>query len=264
MKVAICLVGQYRIFDYTFPFWSNDANIQIDTYVSTWDISSDLRKYIYEDIDIINFTKDYPHGLILNSEKIDFFQKITESKIKKILPSSNVKIYNSKYQSRDNTTNMVFLMKSCIDMIGEAHYDYILIVRFDSVVNVKKNIGELKKDVIYHSGFYETADKLDYFNVNDIFWVGGGDIMKKFVKGIYPTIYLPHRHLAYYIYENKFKEEELPPNIVIRGPYRYANIPQLKKFIKENRNPFKDNKLFYGNEYRILSTYSEIGSENFK
>jgi hypothetical protein len=149
-------------------------------------------------------------------------------------------------------------------MIGENNYDYILIVRFDSIVNIKNNIGELKKDVIYHSGFYRTADKLEDFNVNDIFWVGGGDLIKKFVNGIYPTIYLPHTHLAHYIYEYKFKQEELPPNIIISGPCRPANIPQLKKFIKEKRNPFENNELFYRNEYRVISTYFKIGSEVLK
>jgi len=262
MKVAVCLVGQYRQFDYTFPIWNIDSNIDVDYFVSTWNISSELRKYIYKDVDTFEFKKESPNGLKYNSEKNHFFQKITESKIKKNLPYANIKIYDSRYQSKNNHVNMVFLMKSCIDMIGDMDYDYILILRFDSALYLKNDIENLKKDVLYHSGFYRTSPEFEKFNINDIYWVGGSNLIKKFVKGMYSTFDIPHIHIANYIYENKFKEDELN-HIRITSPWRPATIPFLKKCIDERKNGFNYWHNLESSTHEILTIQNHIGSLPF-
>jgi hypothetical protein len=265
IKVALCIIGQYRQFDYTFPLWNVDDNVDVDYFVSTWDTSRELKKYIYNDINIAEFKNEYPYGLVLNYKKIDFFQKITESKIKKSLPTAKIKIYNSKYTSNNNTTNMIFLMKSCIDMLDTEQYDYIAIVRFDSVVNIKNNICELEKDILYHSGWYsmgEPLDDLTSFSINDTHWAGGSDLIKKFVNGIYPTIYIPHSHLAYYIYENNFNQLDLNKGIYVSQPHKPATIPFLKKFIKEQRNPFENNNVFLENEREAMVLQTRCGAES--
>ena len=264
MKVAIVIVGEYRTFDYTFPFWNID--VDCDYYFSTWDTSSDKRAFIYKDINEINYTQDYPYGLKENTNKTPLYFKVTEEMIREKIPNCNIKLHNSLYSSKGNTDQTLH-MKSGMDMVVNSNikYDYILLLRPDLLLHLKKeDINKLRdvKNTLFHSGGEPLMKSTDFdkeitlnknkgiehpahflnkvFSINDLWWFGKPDVIVPFVKKL-PYFTQPHSQIAYYIWKEKIKTSDTfhPYPTGLNFIVRPSVIPILNKLIKENKRTFK-------------------------
>ena len=264
MKVAIVIVGEYRTFDYTFPFWNID--VDCDYYFSTWDTSADKRAFIYKDINEINYTQNYPYGLKENSNKTPLYFKVTEEMIREKLPNCKIKLHNSLYSCKGNTDQTMH-MKSGIDMVVDSNikYDYILLIRPDLFLHLKKeniNKSSLPINTLFHSGgeplmkpthfdeqttlsknkgivhpFYVISD---VFSINDLWWFGEPAVIVPFIKKL-PYFTQPHSQIAYYIWKEKIKTSHNFRPLPDGAGYivRPSVIPILNKLIKENKTTLK-------------------------
>tara|TARA_R110002153_G_scaffold267123_2_gene430943 strand:+ start:1902 stop:2750 length:849 start_codon:yes stop_codon:yes gene_type:complete len=261
MKVAIVIVGEYRTFDYTFPFWNID--VDCDYYFSTWDTSADKRAFIYKDINEINYTQNYPYGLKENSNKTPLYFKVTEEMIREKLPNCKIKLHNSLYSCKGNTDQTMH-MKSGIDMVVDSNikYDYILLIRPDLLLHLKKeNINKLidVENTLFHSdealiqpthfdeqttlsknkGMVRPSNVLNKtFSINDLWWFGEPDVIVPFIKKL-PYFTQPHSQIAYYIWKEKIKLSEDFMPLAVHNIVRPSVIPILNKLIKENKTTLK-------------------------
>ena len=261
MKVAIVIVGEYRTFDYTFPFWNID--VDCDYYFSTWDTSADNRAFIYKDINEINYTQHYPYGLKENPNKTPLYFKVTEEMIREKLPNCKIKLHNSLYSCKGNTDQTMH-MKSGIDMVVDSNikYDYILLIRPDLLLHLKKeNINKLidVENTLFHSGegliqpnhfdeeitlnenkgMVHPSNVLNKtFSINDLWWFGEPGVIVPFIKKL-PYFTQPHSQIAYYIWKEKIKINEDFMPLAVHNIVRPSVIPILNKLIKENKTTLK-------------------------
>lgn len=271
-KVAIGFYGQYRTFEYCFPF-SIYGDMDVDFYMSTWDVSYDLRKYIVPNDDNFWYDDiDKKYGLILNTNQCDYYRKITKEDISKIIPNSNIFIQNNIYSQSNlllsNTTNWLYHIKKVNEMIIDSNikYDYVILQRPDIIVCIN-DINKFEINTLYHFGFWnqptenEDINDLSKYNIMDTFWASTPDIIHKFVKDI-PCSITPHAPLAHFIHHQKFKQSDintLSPFAKVSRIIRYTAIPMLKKFMIEDINPLINNwtkeELDYFHDIIILGDY---------
>ena len=235
MKIAIAIFGEYRTFNYTFPFWN--IGVDSDYYFSTWDTSSDKRVFIYKDINKINYTNEYPYGLKENPNKTPLYFKVTEEMIREKLPNCKIKLHDSLYSCKGNTDQTMH-MKSVIDMVVDSNikYDYILLIRPDLIVNLTKEKIKFENKGILKP--FEILNKNE-FSINDIWWFGEPGVIVPFIKKL-PYFTQPHSQIAYYIWKEKIKIscKEFNP-LGIHQIVRPSVIPILNTLIKENKTTLK-------------------------
>lgn len=280
MKIAIVIFGEYRTFDYTFPFWKTD--VDCDYYFSTWDTSGDIRKFIYKDINKINYSSKHPYGLKENTNKTPLYFKVTEKMIREKLPNCKIRLHNSLYSCKGNV-DATLHMKTGIDMVIDSNvkYDYIFLVRPDVILNLKKeDINKINniKNTLFHCGVDMTTSNdfdekyelnknsgikypVDILNnsfwINDLWWFGEPHVIIPFIKKL-PYFEKPHSQIAYYIWKEKIKTcgDSIFMPLGMHNIVRPSVIPILNTLIKErkttlNCNRWEELKEMY-NEQSIL------------
>jgi hypothetical protein len=130
MKIAILLSGEYRSFNICRPTMTFLDDLDVDVYVSTWDITHHVRP-----------------GINLSE-----YEKITENQITQLLGRpATIKIESATIQHtlpKHYNCSMIHRWKYGFDLIQNSgiKYDYVIITRFDLCfdpvypIDIKKNL----------------------------------------------------------------------------------------------------------------------------
>jgi hypothetical protein len=215
-KTLLIFFGELRTFEYVVPFL-NKLN-KVDIVLSTW-----------------NESKIYDSSYIVN-----------ESLITKVLPQ--IKQYHiadaKEYNNHHPSWKMYWHWKNAINNIENPdEYENVILHRCDMISNWETILDvEIEKDTLYcHHGslitpYFKKGSydlKTDGVWINDYYFFGKFDIMKKFVnlfnKENYPT---PHIGIWEVISENNIKFQQFILNGCL---IKDSNIEKLKQINLANK-----------------------------
>lgn len=265
MNIAIGIYGELRTFKHTLPFWHVNPILNIDYYVSTWDTSTDLKEYIYNNLEEVDYSEDFPHGLVYNINKENFYQEITESVINDIVGKEIVsKVHSSSLASEYNGSNALFHMKHCMELITNSgkDYDFVILIRPDLILSIN-SLATFIPGTLYIPGEIHQVEGVSF--MNDLYWLGDVNTVKNFLDGLPDIITHSHQKYAEYLTNSdiNFTPFDSDINRIYISPYplRPSNIPFLNYLAVNNRNPFRDGD-WNEQEFAIYSKHSITGADN--
>jgi hypothetical protein len=187
-KNLLIFFGEYRTFEYIIPQLENLD--KVDVIFSTWSTSKVNYVYRYE---------------------------VTRDKILSILPSIKHIYITEKtpYTNKHNTWKMYWHWKNVINNIeNHEEYENVILHRCDLVSDWHKVLElDIEDNTLYISGrpgVIEHIDKHSGIFVNDYWFFGKFDIIKKFVNGFNKENYVvPHFPIWDVIEENNIKYSNL-------------------------------------------------------
>lgn len=188
-KNLLIFFGEFRTFNYVIPLLKKLD--QVDIIVSTW-TESNTRGEVVQ----INEDKIYQlHPNIKKCNVIDFKQI-------------------DNFESKNNAWKMYYHWKSAINSIQNTNeYDNVIVHRTDLLSNWHTILDlNIEEDILYfHYGDYSKPhfpgpDEPDVFWVNDYYFFGKFDVVKKFINLFNKEINTsPHYDMWEVIYKNNFQ-----------------------------------------------------------
>ncbi len=216
MKIAVLVYGMYREFDIAVTSWSFLKKFDCDVYFSTWSRSKQKNKRL---------------GILIDED-------VTEKRILSHIEGTTILISDDIFSELTNPEKMIFHWKSGLEMIKKRSikYDYIMLTRPDNYFDFNlyaediNSERDLTEESIY--GLEEIRNNGEELFVQDIFFLGKFDLMKKLIENIPQRLNNVehngsiHHHLAKHILLNGLKVKKIPRTSVVTVR---ANSRQLNK-----------------------------------
>jgi hypothetical protein len=168
MKIAVCLYGEFREFEYTLSSLSIWEKFNPEYYVSTWNVSKQ--------------TSD--------SLKIEIIETVDEDKIKKHIPNSSISILDKiNPENNDNEVRLHHHWRNLIKMLKESKkkYDLVIFRRIDLFIHdFKEDVflnTNFKKNTIYiPAGLaYKKLNEVNFPFVDDNLFISNSETIIKFI-----------------------------------------------------------------------------------
>ena len=238
-KTLLIFFGEYRLFDLIIPQLLELD--KVDIIFSTWDSSVCTGK----------------------SYKSNFNQSISESDILNVLPTikqHHVTTMTDYISIKSSSWKMYWHWKNAINNVeNPEQYKNVILHRCDMISEWHKILNmNIEDDVLYCQTTYPTIHTIGSFSgvwVNDYYFFGGFDIMKRFINSFdKKNYYVPHFPIWDVISENNIKFKQID-NVVtwLITTHQWDLIEFIKylnsnniKILDEFKNPnSKLNKTFY-------------------
>jgi hypothetical protein len=238
MRDLLIFFGEYRNFDVAIPHLKN-LN-KFDIIVSTWNRT---QQFSY---------KGYPDECL---EKY-----IIDDDILKYIPTAKVIIHDIDKKYMYNTTNMISCWKRAIESIGDLKYNKVILHRTDMISTFDSIIDEeFDNDTIYLQS--EGFDENGLF-INDYFFAGNFDIIKKFVESFELKEYPIHHYPIGDLITNMnffYKDIKLFNNSI-----KYELVRYNHRDIVDNLNKAGVNFFDLAKTDELYINYMEIFKKNSK
>jgi len=215
MKLAICLYGEFREFEYSvtsLPLWEK---FNPDYYISTWDSTEQISDIL--DIKIV--------------------EEIDDSKILKHIPNAKISVQNQRIvDGGDNEAKLHHHWKTLVKMIKESYltYDLIILRRIDSFVydfeeQLFLNTDFEKNKIFITGGLYyrEQNSEMEPF-IDDNLFIGKPETIIKFIESLPKQPMVTHFGIAKHLINLGIKIEDLNfcQYLILR--------PTMRKYLTNN------------------------------
>jgi hypothetical protein len=236
-KKLLIFFGEYRMFDLIIPQLKD--LYKVDIIFSTWNTSST--------------TSD---SYLFNREKRPRFLPISDEHILNVIP--NIKEYHivdtKGLDVKHPSWKMYWHWKNAINNIENPHeYERVILHRCDMISDWHTILDmELENDVIYLEGVVPNS-RIDSYTgvwINDYYFFGKFDIMKKFVNSFDKDDYkVPHFPIWDVIVDNNIKYKSID---IKHWLIKHTKIIEFVKYMNSNNIKILDCDVQNSKVYKIF------------